>query len=1596
MLFLTKPVEPDLRGHHEYPGVSPADPHLFQAFYVKERHITGIVDKLVRWPAGRRDCCDSAFGKGRRLVRGSDPRRGQLGPIKQYRHLCLGQPRVCPVLARLHSPKRLQLLLLGPVRFGSVCSRSAAMAPVLRLLLVAAALLPTATSASLNETTYVVTVSSVLTGGKQETLCAQIQNPTARLSLTISLALDTTSSIILQQSITQNFYTCVRFKVPLVLVNTVATIQVSLQDEATSVNKTTKVMIEPPDIIHLIQTDKPIYKPGQTVQFRIVSMDVNFLPVDQVYTEVTLQDPNTNRIAQWLNKTIVGVGILDFSFLIIPEAAQGTYTITAVTDKGEEINNNFDIKEYVLPKYEVNIFLPSVITILDKEATVKICGKYTYGKPVQGRAKVEFCRKATWFFWFTERRAEDICRSFELTTDKTGCASVKVKLSEFALNQYSYADSFDVTAELEEFGTGVTLKSSGSATFTSQIRTITFEDVPSSYKPGIPFEGKIRVTGPNDQPIANEVVYLYVEDSTKITLSTDLKGLILFSLDTTYWKNSVSLRATTKDTNNEPFDSNVRRPDYGTAYQYVSPFFSKSNSFVMLKQINDDFSCNKDAKIHAEYIIRGNELNDGQTVLDFFYLVLSKGSIVRHDRVPVTVKAGALNKGELRITLNQVLDLAPYAQVVVYTLMPSGELVADSQDFPIQLCLKNQVSLKFSSLQVLPAEKTTLTLKASPKSLCSVRAIDQSVLLLKPEQELTVDYVYNQLTNQRLSGYSFEIDDSEPFPCFPGIRPMPEFVAPPAPEPTPVPTPEPLTGNNTVIRPKRSLIFQPSGQKDDIYSVFKNIGVKLVTNSDVRKPQECFFWKFDAFRDHQAPPQAPPPAPPPVPAENQSGNSKQTVREYFPETWIWDLVFVEDNGSVNVVKKAPDTITKWAAGAFCVSPVGFGVAPNTGITVFQPFFVSLTLPYSVIRGEVFTLRATVFNYLSNCIMVEVTLADSDQFTYRACEGCQYSVCVCSEETRTFSWIVTPKVLGDVSLKVSAEALKTRALCGNKVTTLPDVGRVDTVIQTLLVEAEGTPQMVGYNALLCPPKGPVEKSISLQLPEAFVPGSARASVSVLGDLMGRAMKNLDQLLAMPYGCGEQNMILFAPNIFILNYLKSSGQLTLPILDRAKVFLESGYQRELTYKHTDGSYSAFGMSDDSGNTWLTSFVMKSFGGASSYIFIDSVYINDARTWLSQLQKKDGCIRSVGNLIHTDLKGGVNDEVTLTAYVAAAMLELDGNSTDPVVESCLKCLTAAVNGQLDNLYTVALLSYTFSLAGDQEMRSKLITHLDQKAITDGGSRHWEYSSGSDSLNIELTSYVLLSLLTSPPLENFGLDYCSGIVRWLVQVQNPFGGFSSTQDTVVALEALAKYAAATYSPQSTTTVTVTSSGGLNKVFVVNQDNRLLYQEEQLSEVPGDYNITAKGQSCVLTQISLFYNIPPPKGFSAFVITTSTLAKCNAARPQLILYVTVRYRGSREETNMVLIDIKLLSGYVLDGSSLDQLKKDSSVKRVDADAGHISIYLDGLKKEQTQMYSVTLEDDQHVRNLKPAVVKVYDYYQTSDKGVTEYTSPCAASDNGN
>ena len=84
-----------------------------------------------------------------------------------------------------------------------------------------------------------------------------------------------------------------------------------------------------------------------------------------------------------------------------------------------------------------------------------------------------------------------------------------------------------------------------------------------------------------------------------------------------------------------------------------------------------------------------------------------------------------------------------------------------------------------------------------------------------------------------------------------------------------------------------------------------------------------------------------------------------------------------------------------------------------------------------------------------------------------------------------------------------------------------------------------------------------------------------------------------------------------------------------------------------------------------------------------------------------------------------------------------------------------------------------------------SSVVQVYSQKPLTIsallGGTRHWKRAEASekvlDSLEVEMTAYVLLAVLSGPPVPGFDLDYASSITRWLIQQQNPYGGFASTQ---------------------------------------------------------------------------------------------------------------------------------------------------------------------------------------------------------------------------
>ena len=60
-------------------------------------------------------------------------------------------------------------------------------------------------------------------------------------------------------------------------------------------------------------------------------------------------------------------------------------------------------------------------------------------------------------------------------------------------------------------------------------------------------------------------------------------------------------------------------------------------------------------------------------------------------------------------------------------------------------------------------------------------------------------------------------------------------------------------------------------------------------------------------------------------------------------------------------------------------------------------------------------------------------------------------------------------------------------------------------------------------------------------------------------MGPALTNLKDLLRMPYGCGEQNMASFAPNIFVLQYFYNTNQDVSRVLEDALKYMRVGMNK-----------------------------------------------------------------------------------------------------------------------------------------------------------------------------------------------------------------------------------------------------------------------------------------------------------------------------------------------------------------------------------------------------------------------------------------------------
>lgn len=116
---------------------------------------------------------------------------------------------------------------------------------------------------------------------------------------------------------------------------------------------------------------------------------------------------------------------------------------------------------------------------------------------------------------------------------------------------------------------------------------------------------------------------------------------------------------------------------------------------------------------------------------------------------------------------------------------------------------------------------------------------------------------------------------------------------------------------------------------------------------------------------------------------------------------------------------------------------------------------------------------------------------------------------------------------------------------------------------MLVIPEGFPAEQTMSSFLCPTKSSKAIAWNMELPKNLVADSARAFLTVSGDIMGAALDNLDNLVKLPVGCGEQNMLLFVPNIHAINYLDANNRTNQELKAKALRNMMKGKNKNLFF-------------------------------------------------------------------------------------------------------------------------------------------------------------------------------------------------------------------------------------------------------------------------------------------------------------------------------------------------------------------------------------------------------------------------------------------------
>ena len=566
--------------------------------------------------------------------------------------------------------------------------------------------------------------------------------------------------------------------------------------------------------------------------------------------------------------------------------------------------------------------------------------------------------------------------------------------------------------------------------------------------------------------------------------------------------------------------------------------------------------------------------------------------------------------------------------------------------------------------------------------------------------------------------------------------------------------------------------------------------------------------------------------------KNEGDLVQPTIRKNFKDTAFWqpDVVTGPD-GKATIKVNLPDNLTTWRATARGVTADTKVGATKYKVVARKDVIMRLETPRFVTQGDTVTLSGIVHNYLNADKSTQISLeVNGAQLKNSATQ----TVTITKQGEHRIDWQISAPTVGEIKLLAKA---------------LTDT-ESDAVELPLMVVPRGLHQVKNESATFSDENA--ERTFSLNLPPNADARARSFKIEAAPSVAGTLFGALDYLTGYPYGCTEQTMSSFLPNVIVTQALKDVKSASIRGSNDLPKKVQKGMDRLYAYQHDDGGWGWW--KDDQSDPFMTAYVVSGLTLAKQNGYQpDESRIANGRVKLEQML--DSGTTEAGTAIDLETR----------AFMVYA-LEESGDSQSRHLEKIVN-----ERGNLQP-YGRALLALTLKQRKDDKRARDVAAEIERTALSDDFSAHWE-SRRKAMLDFAETNDTEATALSLKALARIKPD--SGLLprvaRWLVSNRRNSFYWESTKDTAFAIFGLIDYLKVSQelspdydleiylngenvltqrvsSAAASQTLTIyrkaNEVAGNNEVRVVKRGKGMLYFSSSLDYYTGEEDVAARGSA--------------------------------------------------------------------------------------------------------------------------------------------------------